>query len=61
MKFNLITIKFNADDAIDDTMLAYISVTKVKQLITDILAPVMISAKKESQFARQMNMKLEEL
>ena len=30
MNFNLITIKFNVDDAIDDTMLAYISVTKVK-------------------------------
>jgi hypothetical protein len=29
------------DNKIDDTMMIYISVTKVKQMVTDILEPVM--------------------
>jgi hypothetical protein len=33
-------------------MTLYISITKVKELIVDVLEPVMIEAKKESEYAK---------
>tara|TARA_B110000285_G_C14853247_1_gene480970 strand:+ start:190 stop:318 length:129 start_codon:yes stop_codon:yes gene_type:complete len=42
-------------------MMAYISVTRVKQIITEVMGPVMLSARKESVFAKNMNTKLDEL
>ena len=42
-------------------MMAYISVTRVKQMITEVMAPVMQSARKESAFVRTMDMKMNDL
>jgi hypothetical protein len=42
-------------------MVVYISVTKVKEMITGIMAPVMVSAKKESEFAKKINVKFDEI
>ena len=39
----------------------YISVTKVKEVISGVLAPVMQQAKKESDFVRKMNIKVEDI
>jgi len=36
------------DNKIDDTMMIYISVTKVKQMVTDILEPVMAKQKSDT-------------
>ena len=45
-------------EAIDESLHAYISVTTVKELITDILAPVMVKARDESEFVKTLNIKL---
>ncbi len=42
-------------------MMMYISVTRVKQVVTEVLEPVMKSAARESQYARNMNLKIEDL
>ena len=42
-------------------MMMYISVTRVKQLITEVLQPVLVQAKKESEYAQRVNSKLDEL
>ena len=42
-------------------MMMYISVTRVKQLITSVMEPVLIKAKQESDYARKINMRMEEL
>jgi hypothetical protein len=47
-------------EAIDESMHAYISVTTVKEIITDILAPVMLKARNESAFIQELNKSIEE-
>jgi len=51
----------NDEDTVDEAMMMYISVTKVKEVVTEVLEPVMKSAAKESQYSRNMNLKIDEL
>ena len=49
------------EDGIDDSMMMYISVTKVKEIISGVLAPVMKQAKAETEFTRRMKASVEEV
>lgn len=46
-------------EAIDDAMMIYISVTRVKELIDEVLKPVIKEAKKESEYTRVVKMKID--
>jgi len=46
-------------DAIDEAMMIYISVTRVKELIDDVLKPVIKEAKKESEHTRVVKQKID--
>ena len=48
----LITLILIGVEAIDDAMMIYISVTRVKELIDEVLKPVIKEAKKESEYTR---------
>lgn len=59
-KINKIYINFiDNEDAIDDNMMVYMSVTKVKKIITEVLEPVLVQAKKESVFVNGVTSKLD--
>jgi hypothetical protein len=49
------------EDAIDENMMIYMSVTKVKKIITEVLEPVLIQAKKESVFVNGVVNRLDTL
>ena len=49
------------EDAIDENMMIYMSVTKVKKIITEVLEPVLIQAKKESVFVNGLVNRLDTL
>ena len=42
-------------------MVMYISETRVKKLITEIMEPVLIKAKMESDYARKVNIKIDDV
>lgn len=42
-------------------MVMYISVTRVKELITEVMEPVLIKAKQESDYARKVNIKMDDI
>ena len=49
------------EDAIDENMMIYMSITKVKKIITEVLEPVLIQAKKESVFVNGVVNRLDTL
>ena len=50
-----------ANEAIDNNMMAYISVTRVKQLISKVMEPVLYKAKQESDYAKRVNTRMDDL
>ena len=48
-------------ESIDDSMALYVSVTKVKEIVSDVLEPIMKQAKVESNYAKTVNGRLEEI
>ena len=45
-------------EEIDESLHAYISVTTVQEIITDILAPVMLKARNESEFVKNLGIRI---
>jgi hypothetical protein len=47
-------LQANNLDSIDESLHAYLSITTIKEIITEILGPVMVKAKDESEFIEKI-------